>query len=136
MLNNRSIYSLIAHSVATIAGLWFAAVFFTKGGGLFATGNTLASSDAGIFSLILWVLAAVVFLVALVPFFGLILGWVSFFLRRPVLTLISAIAYLLLTLFSIGDSESELSGAIVMSLIGGILGIKGFVDERKIRARG
>jgi hypothetical protein len=136
LLNNRSIYSLIAHSVATIAGLWFATVFFTKGGSLFASGSDLASSDAGIFSLILWVFAAIVFIVALVPFLGLILGWIAFFIRRPVLTLISAIAYLLLTLFSIGDSEGELSGAIVLSLIGGILGIMGFVDERRIRSRG
>jgi hypothetical protein len=136
MLNNRSIYSLIAHTLATIGGLWFATVYFTKGGGLFASGNDLASSDAGLFSLLLWVIAAIVFIVALVPFIGLILGWIAFFIRQPVLTLIAAITYLLLALFSVGDSEGELSGAIVISIIGGVLGIKGFVDERKIKSRG
>ena len=136
MLKNRSIYSLIAHTLATVGGLWFATVYFNKGGGLFASGNDLASSDAGLFSLILWLIAAIVFIVALVPFLGLILGWISFFMRQPVLTLIAAITYLLLTVFSVGDSESELSGAIALSLIGGVLGIKGFVDERKIKSRG
>ena len=135
MLNNRSIYSLIAHTLATIGGAWFAVVYSTKSGGIFASGNDIAEAGGGIFSILLWVIAAIVFIVALVPFLGLILGWISFFMRQPVLTLIAAITYLLLTVFSIGDSESELSGAIVTSLIGGVLGIMGFADERKIKSR-
>ncbi|CAB4957257.1 unannotated protein [freshwater metagenome] len=135
MLNNRSIYSLIAHTLATIGGAWFAVVYSTKSAGIFASGNDAAEAGGGIFSILLWVIALIVFVVALAPFIGLILGWISFFMRQPVLTLIASITYLLLAVFSIGDSLGELSGALVMSLISGILGIKGFADERKIKSR-
>ena len=133
MLKNRSIFSLIAHTLATVGGAWFAVIFISTSGGIFDSGTDGANAGAGIFSLILWILGLLLYVLAFAPFIGLFLGWISFFAKKPELTLIASIAYLVLGFFATGDSQGVLGPAVTVTFVAGILGIAGFFQERKFR---
>lgn len=93
MLNNRNIFSLIAHSTATAIAISIAIIFTSQSGDIFSDGTDIGEMGAGIFSLILWMFAAIFFIVALIPFIAVAVGWTSFFSRVRWLTLTSAILY-------------------------------------------
>ena len=93
MLNNRNIFSLIAHSAATAIAIWIATILTSQSADMFGDGTDLGEMGAGIFSLILWMFAAIMFIIAMIPFIAVAVGWTAFFSRVRWLTLTSAILY-------------------------------------------
>ncbi len=127
MLNNRNLFSLAAHALATIVSTSIAVGLMSKSADVFNAGTDTVESGAGIFSLILWLIAAVLFAIALMPFITVIVGWFSFFARIPWLTLTAAICYALVALLGASSVEN------LYFLPSAALGFVGWLQERKTK---
>ena len=129
MLNNRNIFSLIAHSTATAIAVSIAILLTSESSDMFGDGTDIGEMGAGIFSLILWMFAAIMFIFAMIPFVAVAVGWTSFFARLPWLTLTSAILY---------ASASLLFNEVGYSLtflLPAALAFVGWSQEKKVNAR-
>lgn len=128
MLKNRNIFSLIAHSIATAIAIWIATTLLSTGGGIFESGTDIGESGAGIFSLILWLIAVLLIFFALIPFIAVFIGWAAYFSRVSWLTLTSAILYASISLFSTGEVSN------LLFLPSAALAFVGWLQERKPKA--
>ena len=125
MLNNRNIISLIAHVTATVIAIWIATVLTSQSADMFGDGTDIGEMGAGIFSLILWIIAAIWIIIALLPFIAVAVGWTAFFSRVSWLTLTSAILYACASLlFTEG-------GYSLSFLLPAALAFVGWLQERK-----
>ena len=125
MLNNRNVYSLIAHSTATVIAIWIATILTTRGKDLFGDGTDIGEMGAGIFSLILWMLALFMVIIAMIPFIAVAVGWTSFFGRVRWLTLTASILYACASLLFTADGYS------LSFLLPAALAFVGWLQEKK-----
>ena len=127
MLKNRSLFSLSAHALATIVATYIAVGIMTKSADFYKAANDTGDYGAGLFKMFFWLTASFLFVVALTPFITVLLGWVSFIVRVPWLTLVVAIGYLLMSLFSADDFDK------LYFLPSAALGFVGWLQERKTK---
>lgn len=128
MLKNRSIFSLLAHIFGTVLSISIAVNVINNGSAIQGIAEDSASDVGPLLSLILFFLAAIVYLFAAIPFIAIGLGWTAFALKHPTATFFAAACYgvLIWTYFEAGEGIFYVP-AFILAIIGGL-------QERKLKA--